>query len=87
MIAVGNLDKIWFAIPEDVAAKELQEAFHSYFGAEWNEVLDVTDKSHAYNTANNAYFSVCNLCSTENLTLEQLVETEGIEKPLNIIVS
>jgi hypothetical protein len=84
---VGNLDKIWLAVPEDVAVEELQDAFRSYFGVEWAEVLDVADKSFAYNAANKAYFAVRDLRPLENLTLEQLLEEKGIGQPPNIIVS
>jgi hypothetical protein len=84
---VGNLDKVWLAVPEDVAAEELQAAFRSYFGAKWAEVLDVADKSFAYNSANNAYFAVRDLRPVENLTLEQLLEEEGVGQPPNIVVS
>jgi hypothetical protein len=87
LVAVGNLDKIWLAVPEDVAEGELQDAFRSYFGAEWDEVLDVADRSFAYNAANDAYFAVRDLRLAENLTLEQLMEKKGIGKPANIIVS
>jgi hypothetical protein len=65
----------------------LQDAFRSYFGAEWTEVLDAADKSFSYNTANNAYFAVRDLRPEENLTLEQLLENKGIGQPANIIVS
>jgi len=87
MVAVGNLDKVWLAVPEDVAAEELQDAFRSYFGAEWAEVLDAAEKSFTYNAANNAYFAVRDLRPVENLTLEQLLEKKGIGQPPNIIVS
>jgi hypothetical protein len=85
LVAVGNLDKVWLAVPEDVAAEDLQDAFRSYFGAEWAEVLDAADKSLAYNAANNAYFAVRDLRPVENLTLEQLLEKKGIGRPANII--
>ena len=84
---MGNFDKVWLAVPEDVAAEELRDAFRGYFGVEWDEVLDVTDKSFAYNAANNAYFAVRDLRPVENLTLDQLLEKEGIGKPPNIIAS
>ena len=87
LVAVGNLNKVWLTVPEDVAAEELQDAFRSYFGAEWTEVLDVADKSFIYNAANNAYFAVRDLRPVENLTLEQLSEKKGISRPPNIIVS
>jgi hypothetical protein len=87
LIAVGNLDKVWIAVPENVAAEELQDAFRSYFNAQWAEVLDVAEKSFAYNAFNNAYFAVRNLRSVENLTLEQLLEKTGIGQLANIIVS
>jgi hypothetical protein len=87
LVAVGNLDRIWLAVPEDAAEAELQNAFRTYFGAEWAEVLDVADKSFAYNVANTAYFAVRDLRPIENLTLEQLLEKKGTGKPANIIVS
>ena len=87
MVAVGNLDKVWLAVPEDVAAEGLQDAFRSYFGVEWAEVLSVSEKSFTYHAANNAYFTVHDLHPVENLTLEQLLETKGINRPPNIIVS
>ena len=87
MVAVGNLDKVWIAVPEDVTAEELQNAFRSYFDAQWAEVLDVAEKSFSYNAFNNAYFAVRNLRPAENLTLEQLLKKKGIGRPTNIIVS
>jgi hypothetical protein len=65
----------------------MQDAFLSYFGAEWTEVLDAAEESFAYNSANNAYFAVRDLRPVENLTLEQLLEKKGIGQPPNIIVS
>jgi hypothetical protein len=87
VVAVGSLDKVWLAVPEDGATEELQDAFRSHFGAEWAEVLDVAEKSFAYNTFNNAYFAVRDLRPLENLTLDQLLEKKGIGHPPNIIVS
>jgi hypothetical protein len=87
LVAVGNLDKVWHAFPEDVAAEELEDAFRSYFGAEWAEVLDAAEKCLTYNAANNAYFAVRDLRPVENLTLEQLLEKKGIGQTPNIIVS
>jgi hypothetical protein len=87
LVAVGNLDKVWLAVPEDVAAEEMQDAFRSYFGAEWAEVLDAAEKSFTYSAANNAYLAVRDLRPVENLTLEQLLERKGIGQPPNIIVS
>jgi hypothetical protein len=65
----------------------LQNAFGSYFDAQWTEVLDVAEKSFSYNAFNNAYFAVRNLRPVENLTLERLLEKKGIGQPPNIIVS
>ncbi len=65
----------------------MKDAFRSYFGAEWAEVLDAAEKSFAYNAANNAYFAVRDLRLVENLTLEQVLEKKGIGRPPNIIVS
>jgi len=87
LVAVGSLHKVWLAVPEDAAADDLQDAFRRYFGAEWTEVLDATDKSFVYNAANNAYFAVHDLRPLENLTLEQLLEEQGMGQPPNVIVS
>jgi hypothetical protein len=87
VVAVGNLDKVWLAVPEDVAEEELQDAFRQYFGAEWHEVLAAADKSFSYNAANNAYFAVRDLRPAENLTLERLLQQKGIAQPPNIIAS
>jgi len=87
VVAVGNLDKVWLAGPEDVAEEELQDAFRLYFGEEWDEVLVVADKSYSYNAANRAYFAVRDLRPVENLTLEQLLEKKGIGQSPNIIAS
>jgi len=84
---VGNLDKVWLAAPEDVAAGELQDAFRGFFGAEWAEVLDAADKSYAYSAANNAYLAVRDLHPVDNLTLEQFLEAKAVSRPPNIIVS
>ena len=87
MVAVGNLDKVWLAVPEDVVEEALQDAFRLHFGSEWDEVLAVSDKSFSYNAANDAYFAVRDLRPAENLTLEQLLATKGIGQPPNIIAS
>ena len=84
---MGSLDRIWLPVPEEDDEGELQEAFLSYFGAQWAEVLDVAEKSFAYNAANNAYFAVRGLHPIEHLTLEQLLEEKGTGTPRNIIVS
>ncbi|PKN29186.1 MAG: hypothetical protein CVU64_09580 [Deltaproteobacteria bacterium HGW-Deltaproteobacteria-21] len=46
----------------------------AFDSAEWAEVLDVAERSFAYNAANGAYFVVSNLRRLENLTLEELLE-------------
>lgn len=87
LVAVGKLDRVWLSPPEEVSEKDLQDAFRSYFGAEWAAVLDVADKSFAYNAANNVYFAVRELRPLENLTLAQLLEKQDIGRAINIIVS
>jgi hypothetical protein len=87
VVAVGNLDRVWLAVTEEFAQEELQDAFRQYFGAEWDEVLAVADKSFPYNAANNAYFAVRDLRPVENLTLEQLLEEKGMGQSPNIIAS
>ena len=66
---------------------KLQDAFQNYFGVEWAEALDAADLSFAYNTCNNAYFALRDLCPVKDLTLDQLSGKNGIGKPPNIIVS
>lgn len=87
MVAVGNLGKVWLDVPDAVAEEELQDAFRHHFGAGWDEVLDAANKSFSYNAANNAYFAVRDVSPLENLTLEQLLEKEGIGQSPNIIAS
>ena len=84
---MGNLFKIWLSVPDDVSMEELQKAFQTHFGVEWEEVLDAADTSFAYNSANNAYFAVSDLCSVDGLTLDQLLGKNGTGTPPNIIVS
>ena len=87
MVAVGNLDKVWLAVPEDVVEEELQDAFRLHFGSEWDEVLAVSDKSFSYNAANDAYFAVRDLRPLENMNLDHLLGKKGSGTPQNIIVS
>jgi len=87
VVAVGNLDKVWLTVPEDVRAEELREAFRRHFSAEWAVVLDAVEKSFIYNAANNAYFAVRHLRRLEDLTLDQLLGKKGIGQPPNIMVS
>ena len=87
MVAVGSLGKIWLQLQEDADEGEMRDAFRTFFCAEWTEVIDVAEKSFAYNAANDAYFAVCDLHPLEHLTLEQLLEEKGMGTPLNIIVS
>lgn len=84
---MGNLGKVWTAVPEYVAAEELKEAFRSHFDAQWDDVLDVAEESFAYNAFNKAYFAVRNLRPVEDLTLERLLENKGIDHPPNVILS
>ena len=87
MVAVGDLDKVWMPVREDVTPGELQGAFQSYFGAPWNEVLEAADKSFTYNAFNDAYFAVRNLHPVEDLTLADLLARTGIARWPNLIVS
>ena len=84
---MGNLDKVWLTVPEEVSAEELQAAFQNHFGAAWSEVVDAADQSFAYNAANSVYFAVRDLRPVENLTLEQLLEERDVGQAPNIIVS
>lgn len=65
----------------------MQDAFRSYFGAEWSEVLHTADRSLAYNAANASYFGVRGLLPVEDLTLERLLERKGSGRTVNIIAS
>ena len=84
---MGNLYKIWTLVPDDASMAELHDAFQDHFGAKWDEVLDAADTSFAYNSANNIYFAVSDLRPVNNLTLDQLLRENEIDKPPNIIVS
>ena len=87
VVAVGNLDKVWLVDPVNFSLDSFNKAFQSYFGAEWMDILDSTDISFSYNAANNAYFSICDLHTIEDLTLDQLLKGEGVGQLRNIIVS
>jgi hypothetical protein len=89
VVAVGNLDKVWLTVPAGANVEDLQDAFKSYFGAKWNEVLSVSvaEESFDYHAVNNAYFAVRDIRPIGNLALEQLLETKGITRPPNIIIS
>jgi hypothetical protein len=87
VVAVGNLDRVWLAVPEDASPEEFNEKFQNYFKTERTEVLDAAEKSFAYNSFNNAYFSVRDVRSVEDLTLDQLLDEKGIAQPPNIIAS
>jgi len=87
VVAIGSLDKIWFTPSEDVAEENLYSAFHNHFGLEWAEVLNAADNSFDYNIANNAYFAVRGLRSIQNLTLDQLMGRESVDRPPNVIIS
>ncbi len=84
---MGSLDNVWCLVPEAVETEELQQAFRAHFGADWSEVLSAAQMSLAYNAANNAYFAVRDLRPVEELTLEELLEREGIGSSPNIIAS
>ena len=84
---MGNLDKVWLTVPEEVSAEELQAAFQTHFGATWFEVLDAADQSFAYNAATSDYYAEPDLRSQENQTLEQHQEERDSGQAPNIIVS
>lgn len=83
---MGSLDSIWTSVPEEASEGGMRDAFRAHFGAEWGEVLHAADRSMAYNAANDAYFSVRDLHPVDNLTLEQILEQEGTDDSLNLIV-
>ena len=87
MIAVGNLEKVLFVDTEVITEKELYDSFRNRFEGKWDELLDVTDYSFAYNSANDTYFSVRALQPLENLTLLKFLKQYRNGRPLNIIVS
>ena len=87
LVAVGNLDKVWFLASEDVDAAEFYDGFQGFFGADWTEVLNVAEKSFDYIAGNDVFFSISDLQPLKNLTLEQLLEKRGMQRPPNIIVS
>ena len=87
MVAVGRLKKIWIDFPGNIVEKEFRKTFEDCFGAGWGEVLDAADKSFEYNAYNTAYFSVGNIESIENVTLDQLLEEKRFYQPPNVILS
>ena len=87
MVAVGDLIKIWSDIPQDVSEKEFEKAFKDYFSSESGDVLDAVEKSFEYNTYNTVYFSVGNIETIDNVTLDQLPEEKGLSRPPNVVVS
>lgn len=84
---MGNLDKVWTAVPDGVAEQEHREAFESFFGAPWSAILDAADQSYAYNAANNVYFAVRDLLPVDNLSVEQFLREQGRGRIPNIIAS
>lgn len=87
MVAVGSLKKVWFDIPQYVTDEEFKQAFKEYFCAEYAEVLDALDKSFEYNAYNTVYFSVGDMESIKDVTLDRLLEEKGLSQPPNVVVS
>ena len=86
VVAVGKLKKIWSEIPQDASEEEYKKAFKDYFGAEWEEALNAVDMSFQYNAYNTVYFSVDDIESIENITLDQILEENGLYRPSNVVV-
>ena len=86
MVAVGKLKKIWSEIPQDASEEEYKKVFKDYFGALWEEALNAVDMSFQYNAYNTVYFSVGDIESTENITLDQILEENGLYRPSNVVV-
>lgn len=87
MVAVGSLKKVWTGFPPDYSEGEFAHAFRDFFAFEWSEVVNAVDMSFAYNSYNNAYFSVENIEPVENLNLDQLLECSGLHRPPNVVAS
>lgn len=87
MVALGRLDRLWSVFPEKRSEKEFGEEFKAFFGKGWKEILDTVENSFDYISFNDVYFSVSGVRTVEGLTLDKLLETEDIKKPLNIVVS
>ncbi len=87
MVAVGNFKKLWRQIPQDVSEEEYKKAFKDYFDRGWEDVLDAVDRSFEYNVYNSVYFSVGDIVSIDNVTLDYLLEEKGLYLPPNVVVS
>ena len=74
-------------IPQNVSEEKYKKAFKDYFNKGWEEVLDAVDSSFNYNVYNSVYFSVGDIKSVENVTLDQLLDEEGLNRSCNIVVS
>ncbi|MCL6558983.1 MAG: hypothetical protein K6U74_09295 [Firmicutes bacterium] len=86
MVAVGNLEKVWLDIPEEIETIEsLKSAFNQYFNADWDEVMVGAEKPFGYHASYDACFSVKDLKAVTDLTVDQLLQFKGVKRPLNII--
>jgi len=72
---------------EDITKEEFRQAFRSYFGAEWTELLDTAYKSYDYIAYNDTYFAIRDLHPVENTSLEQFLGDEEFRQSLNIVIS
>lgn len=86
MVAVGSLKKVWLDIPEETETIEsLKSAFNQYFNADWDDVVVGAEKPFGYHASYDAYFGVKDLKAVTDLTVDQLLESKGVKRPLNII--
>ncbi len=85
-ILIISLNQIVFA-KRFLSGAILAAVSHATICFCWAEVLEASDKSLAYNSANSAFFAVRDLRPVDDLTLEQMLKEKGISQPPNIIVS
>jgi len=72
---------------EDITEEEFRQAFRSYFGAEWTELLDTAYNSYAYIAYNDRYFAIRDLHPVESTSLRQFLRDKEFRQSLNIVIS
>jgi len=72
---------------EDITEEEFRQAFRSYFGVEWTELLDTAYNSYDYIAYNDIYFAIRDLQPVESTSLEQFLRDKEFKQSLNIVIS
>jgi hypothetical protein len=85
VVAVGSLEQVWLDLPDFESKQTLMSAFNAYFNADWNAVMVGAEKPFGYHASYDAYFAVRNLRPVNDLTVDQLLASTGVKKPINIV--